>query len=108
MSEVRCFRCGESASTRTGGPSAAAVGQTRRWEAAVLDVHGSGSCLAAICCWPSIWEFEPDLWILPEHCTQAHPQVPLGKLPMLDHEDPKAWDPMHYTWPLNARSQESS
>ena len=101
---VRCFCCGETAATRTGGPSAEAVGQSHRWEAGVLDVHdspGSGSCFAAICCWPCFWELEPDLWILPEHWTQAHPQVPLEKLPVLNHEDPKAWEPTHYSWPLS-------
>jgi len=101
---VRCFRCGELASTRKEGPSADAVGQHRRWEAMPLDVLTKDGCRAAVCCWPCFWEIDPDMWINPEDWSRTGPLVPLEKLPVLDHEDPKCWDPSHYAWPLEGES----
>lgn len=101
--DVRCFRCAEIASTRTGGPSAEAVGQIRRWEAGVLDVLTADGSLAAVCCWPCFWEIEPDMWIDAEDWSRVAPRVPLESLPVLDHDDPKCWDPSRYAWPLDAK-----
>lgn len=101
--EVRCFRCGCVASTKTEGPSASDVHQSHRWEAAVLDVSDGARCLAAVCCWPCYWGFEGlDLWISPEQWTQARPTVPLESLPTFDHNDPRSELPCLYRWPKAA------
>ena len=83
-----------------GGPSADEVDQTHRWDAAVLDVHEpDGGCKAAVCCWPCLWELDPDLWISPDLWRSSNPVVPYEHLPDLDHDADRCWEPSSYAFP---------
>lgn len=98
----RCFACGRFTDDvgADEGPTADTAGQVHRWTTGVLDVHEHGPCRAAVVCWPCCWKTDPDQWILPAHWAALHPVVPYERLPLLDHDNPKAWDPAIYSWPL--------
>ena len=98
-SDVRCFCCGEIASSRTDGPIPDDAAD--RWTAGVLDVHSleERGCRAGVCCWPCFWSHDPDMWIAPEHWDEKNPVVPFEKLPVLNHSASDCWDETRYAWP---------
>jgi hypothetical protein len=96
----RCFACGRFTDEVTEeGPTADEAGQVQRVSTGVLDVHENGPCRAAVACWPCFWKTDPDQWITPADWQALSPIIPFDRLPLLDHNHPRAWDPATYPWP---------